>query len=968
MRAPWRLAINALFAGERRTTHTSAGAAARLRSSVAGRRSRTMLLILATALSAALVSAVACAIASVNQAIQTQIESSMGAAEVRLKPPGSGLRLPASIVDTVKAWPGVNRVSGRLDGSLSVWLDLPVLTPSKAGPDAGAWIRTQERIGLNVKADTVEPDAAWDDRTHPAPGPKLIAGRLATAPDEIVIDAMMAQRLSIASARSPDQRDGFVPPLLRKVYEAQAIVLDVPERLTERGEPAREKADAINKTQRVRLHDTLTAVRRREVMGQGLPGVFSALEDKHPLKVVGIAQLAPMDGRPRAYLTLDGLQRLIDAPNEVSEVLLTVRPPMTPEKLVEAHAPTLAPSVLVQTTAKVTSGLNESMASGQLGFILAVIIVSLSAAFIILTGLTTNLAERQREFGMLRAIGAERRQLAWMQVITGLIIGSLGAAIGVPLGVALAKGLGYIYREQLTWGVPTPGRTLALAAFGAIMSGVIGALWPAWRASRVSPLGAIASRAKAPARRGVVILTLLGLAGIVFQLLLVFSPLDGQTVFWIYATVGLLGMYVGYFLLSVAVTLIIAWLVAPILSRAMGLPTRLLKQSIAATPYRHGFTAGALMVGLAFLVSLWNNGGAILRDWIGKIEFPDAFVAGPSLSEAAQRKLDSLTDVVDRTCAISLHFVDNDTFGVHALQKYKTTFLAFEPEPFFKMTRLAWIEGDEATATARLNAGNAILVAREFQVAQGLGVGDSITLSNEGQKHSFEIVGVVTSPGIEIVSKFFNVGETYTDQAVHAVFGTRRDLKEKFHSDAIQMIQIGLVDDIDDDQAVKDIRAALAGYGVLDVGSGSRIKNEIRMFAGRILMVFSTIGIVAMLVASLGVANLIVAAVQTRRFEFGVLRAIGASRGTVVRLVLAEVVIIALAAVVLGVCLGMQDALAGQRLYGDLLGLELHVQPPWKAIAAGSAALLLIALLAAAPAALSLNRTRPRELLASTRG
>ncbi len=35
----------------------------------------------------------------------------------------------------------------------------------------------------------------------------------------------------------------------------------------------------------------------------------------------------------------------------------------------------------------------------------------------------------------------------------------------------------------------------------------------------------------------------------------------------------------------------------------------------------------------------------------------------------------------------------------------------------------------------------------------------------------FEIVGVVTSPGLEIVSKFFNVGETYADQAVHAVFG-----------------------------------------------------------------------------------------------------------------------------------------------------------------------------------------------------
>jgi putative ABC transport system permease protein len=865
----------------------------------------------------------------------------------------------------------VDRASARLEGSLSLSIDLPVLELAPPGGESGgerAWVRGRERVSLNVKADSVEPDAAWDDRAHPAPGPKLIAGRLASAADEIVLDAMTAQRLSIARAREKDPRDGFVPPLLRKAYEAHAAVLDVPERLAQTGEAGRIVAEQINKSQRVRLGDRVTVVRQREIMGRGLPGVFSALDEKHDLRVVGISQLAPMDGRPRCYLTLGALQDLTNARGQVSEILLAVRPPMTPEGLVERRQPELSPRVLVQTTAKVTSGLHESVASGQLGFILAVVIVSLSAAFIILTGMTTNLAERQRELGILRSIGAERRQLAWMQIITGVIIGGLGAILGVPLGVGIAKLLGWVYREQLTWGVPTPGRTLVLAAIGSVVSGVLGALWPAWRAGRTSPLGAIASRAKGPSRRGVAILTIVGALGLVFQAGLIMSPLDGQVVFWVYATVGLLAMYVGYFLLSVAITLACSRILAPGLSRAMGLPPRLVAQTVAATPYRHGFTAGALMVGLAFLVSLWNNGGAILRDWLGKIEFPDAFVAGPALSEAARQKLDSLDGVVERTCAISLHFVDNDIFGVRGLQRYKSTFLAFEPDPFFRMTRLTWVQGDEATAVLKLNRGGAVLVAREFQVARGLGVGDTLRLSQEGRAHDFEIVGVVTSPGIEIASDYFNIGETYTDQALHAVFGSRRDLKEKFNSDAIQMIQIDLVDGVDDERAVREIRTALAGYGVLDVGSGRRIKNEISWFARRILTVFSTIGVVAMLVASLGVANLIVATVQTRRFEFGVLRAVGAPRGVVAGLVLAEVVIIAVAASVLGTGLGMQDAAAGQRLYADLLGMELRLRPPWRAIGLGSLSLMVIALLAAAPAVVGLNRLKPRELIASMRG
>ncbi|MCA9299185.1 MAG: hypothetical protein KDA28_08975, partial [Phycisphaerales bacterium] len=378
-----------------------------------------------------------------------------------------------------------------------------------------------------------------------------------------------------------------------------------------------------------------------------------------------------------------------------------------------------------------------------------------------------------------------------------------------------------------------------------------------------------------------------GFGLIVLQALIVGLPSNGQVAFWGYATVGLPALFTVYFLLGVpAVRLATHVLVAP-LSRLLGLPARYLRSTLLDAPFRHGFTAGAMMAGLALMVALWTNGGAIMRDWLGRIEFPDAFVNGPAMTEDHQRALDDLP-FVRHTCAISLLPVETDVFGVRALQKLQTTFIAFQPDRFFEMTTLTWIEGNEADARRRLDEGGAILVAKEFRVAQGLGVGDTFACTFNEVRHEFEIVGVITSPGLEVASKFFNIGSEYAEQSVHAIFGTRRDLEEKLvrAETPINLFQIDLDDDVDEAMAIDEIRAALADTGILDAGSGRQIKEEIRFFTRGILLVVSVVAVSSMLVACFGVANLIIAGIEHRRFSFGVLRAVGGQRALLVRLVI----------------------------------------------------------------------------------
>lgn len=434
-------------------------------------------------------------------------------------------------------------------------------------------------------------------------------------------------------------------------------------------------------------------------------------------------------------------------------------------------------------------------------------------------------------------------------------------------------------------------------------------------------------------------------------------------------------MFVGYFLLGVPVVAGIVRLLGPLIGRLLGVPPILLERSVRRTPYRHGLTAGALMAGLAMMVALWTQGGAFARDWLGRIQFPDAFVTGIALSDSSVEKLRAMPEV---TGASPLSLVRANIssegmsgLGVGAVQQLKTAFIGFDPDSFFRLMRVTWVQGEPETAIRRLNEGDSIIVAREFLTSRGLGVGKKVRVSYQNHSHEFEIVGVVTSPGLDIVSNFFDLGDMYVDQAVSAVFGSRKALSDHLlggNEPPTQIISMSLAKGTDDAEVTARIRHELYDYGVLDVGTGRFFKQLIAGAIGRSLYIVSAIAVMSMLVASLGVANLIVAAIESRRFEFGVLRAVGATRGMISRLVLAEAVVVAFAACVIGVGMGIQGSYGGVRLNAAIMGVEIFLRPQPLPILVGCAILIALTLLAAAPAVLALGRNQPRELLAAMKG
>jgi putative ABC transport system permease protein len=134
----------------------------------------------------------------------------------------------------------------------------------------------------------------------------------------------------------------------------------------------------------------------------------------------------------------------------------------------------------------------------QLNQLLVIIYALLFFAVVIaILGIVNTLAlsvfERTREFGLLRAVGATRRQLRrtvrWEAVIVSVFGALLGLVVGLPLGIVATHGMRNI-------GVTTtslPVATIIVVLVASVLAGMVAAIWPARRASKLDILDAIAT-------------------------------------------------------------------------------------------------------------------------------------------------------------------------------------------------------------------------------------------------------------------------------------------------------------------------------------------------------------------------------------------------------------------------------------------------------------------------------------------
>ncbi len=129
------------------------------------------------------------------------------------------------------------------------------------------------------------------------------------------------------------------------------------------------------------------------------------------------------------------------------------------------------------------------------GFLGGIAAISLLVGAIGITNtMYTSVLERTKEIGIMKAIGAENKDILFVFIIESGLLGLVGGIIGVILGISISKTIEYIAVQQLGTKLLQAAAPLWLI-FGclafAFFTGVIAGTWPAWKASKTNVVDAL---------------------------------------------------------------------------------------------------------------------------------------------------------------------------------------------------------------------------------------------------------------------------------------------------------------------------------------------------------------------------------------------------------------------------------------------------------------------------------------------
>jgi putative ABC transport system permease protein len=616
---------------------------------------------------------------------------------------------------------------------------------------------------------------------------------------------------------------------------------------------------------------------------------------------VGFGGEKNLGGTTGAYFDSATAQQVLGAPGFFDSIGVSADPGVAPADLVQRISTVLPDGAEAVTGATVvqesTDAVNKDLKVVTVMFTIFAGIALFVGSFIIWNTFTMTITQRSREIALLRAIGATRRQVNRSLVLEALLLGLVASAVGIGLGLLVAKGLNLLM-GAVGFSLPSTSmqvepRTIVVSLLVGTVVTVVAALVPAYRATKVLPVEALREAVPGsgnPTKKRVIsgaVVTVIGLTGLFMTLyadlsMKLFGP-------------SLLAIIVGVLMLLPAAARPLASLIGVPL-RMRGLPGELARQNAMRNPRRTSSTAAALMVGLTLVVSMGvfaSSLKASFGDIIGDSTNASLFVT-PSSSQGPGYSPEAIKAVQ----------------GVSGVDKVSASGWG---QARFDGADSSYSSVDPATATAglnlRLSAGSVsdlgttgIVVAQSAATTHGWKVGDTIGAEfAETGKHAMKVVGIYDSKGW--ISDDFVISIA----AQTAAAGP-------------QLITSGLVTLVpgaDRSTVQKAITAALANHPDAKVLDRKGFEKEASGFIDKLLTFVTVMLLLAVIIALLGIVNTLVLSVFERTRELGLLRAVGMTRAQVRAMVRWESVVISLIGALAGAALGIGLGLALSQALAD---------------------------------------------------
>jgi putative ABC transport system permease protein len=594
-----------------------------------------------------------------------------------------------------------------------------------------------------------------------------------------------------------------------------------------------------------------------------------------------------------AVFSLAGAQELFGKQGKVDSILVKGKQGIPAADVRAAIAPVLPAGAAVETAEAQDrfdlGGLDEFLEILRTALLVFGFISLFVGAFIIFNTLSITVAQRTKEFGLMRMIGASRRQVLRSVVLEAIVIGLVASIIGILAGLGLAKGISALF-ESFGIDLPSAGtvfaaRTVIVALLVGVVITTLAGLGPALRATRIAPVAALREGSVDPARRRgkiawtVTIVTLvLGIGLVCYG---VFANGLGATEVLTSMGVGSLLLFIGVALVAPEIARPMASWIGRVTARTGGSAGRLARDNAMRNPHRTATTAAALMIGIALVTFVAVLGAGLRNSFTDSLEDQVAsnyVVTAPDgwtpFSNGAADRLAGQEGVTITSIREDQVQVFGDEEPIDGVDRHAGALLRFD-----------WAEGSNESF-GQLGTDGAI-VSDKFAEDHGLKVGSPLPATTpSGDRLDLTVKAISDPPEFnplglgDIMISQETFGRTFEDAKLRYVF-------------------------VDGNVEESQLTQALADFPDAKVWTlAAYVDDQERQF-DEFLSILYVLLALSVIVSLFGIVNTLVLSVFERTRELGMLRAVGMTRRQVRRMIRHESIITALIGAALGMVVGV---------------------------------------------------------------
>ncbi len=636
---------------------------------------------------------------------------------------------------------------------------------------------------------------------------------------------------------------------------------------------------------------------------------------KAPVKrytIVGILKFASgqsFGGAGTALLTLPEARRVTGELGRFDQIDVAAASGITPAQLSARIRAVLPRTVTVRTgaqqAAKETSNLEENLGFLRTFLLVFAYVALFVGAFIIFNTFSITVAQRTREFGLLRTFGASRSQIMRSVVFEGVLLGLTGSAIGLLAGIGIAPALDQLFKafgaDLPDTGTVLETRTVVVSLLAGTIVTLLAGMAPAMRATRVPPIAALREGVEIPPRTPItrgryavpILLVLVGA-----RLVVAIAQGEGFTTIAIAFAVGMILLYVRLRqrrhgrryrvvpALARVVGVLVTW---------RGVTGRLARENAMRQPGRTMVTAAALMIGLALVtfVAVLADGTkasidkAVSRSFAGNLIVENSQPNGergiPTLVAPAVGRIPGVASVTPVAFTVGRPHGSSENASITAV----------EPASFQRAYRIEWEQGSPATLLGLGDTG--AIATKGYAKSHHLKVGQRITLLTPTERHvALTIRGIATDEARLLANL------TISLTLARAAFGVREDAVD-FVSYAPGASNAQVQPAVD--------RMLAANFPQAQSRTAAQFKQDQAKQIDTLLTLIYVLLALSVIVSLFGIVNTLILSIYERTRELGMMRAIGTSRRQVRQMIRYESIITALIGGVLGIVVGVIGAL-----------------------------------------------------------